>query len=249
MRFLEKIFQSINSQVLPSACIACERYQQHSICAHCLQSLNVNGLFNYECCYQCGITLNAGELKERRCEQCHLHPPYFDETYCLDHYEGALQNALHQLKYQKRLAYAHGLANTWDHLFSKQLKNIRANYLLPVPLSTQKLSVRGFNQSWEIARKMTCNPSIQKLPYALRRHHHEFQQAGGRLAARHLAIAGMFYIDDHFIKVLRGQSIIIFDDVMTSGATLNEIARVLKDNGASHITNWVLLRTVKVPHV
>ncbi|MEY3799126.1 MAG: hypothetical protein RLZZ406_427, partial [Pseudomonadota bacterium] len=43
--------------------------------------------------------------------------------------------------------------------------------------------------------------------------------------------------------------IIIFDDVMTSGATLNEIARILKDNGASHITNWVLLRTAKRPHV
>ena len=59
----------------------------------------------------------------------------------------------------------------------------------------------------------------------------------------------MFYIDPHFIEVLRGQSIIIFDDVLTSRATLNEIARVLKDNGASHITNWVLLRTVKVPYV
>jgi ComF family protein len=249
MRFLEKIFQSINSQVLPSACIVCERYQQHSICAHCLESLNINGLLNYKCCYQCGITLNTAELKERRCEQCNLYPPYFDETFCLDSYEGELKNAVHQLKYQKRLAYAYGLANAWNHLFSKQLKNVKANYLLPVPLCTQKLSARGFNQSWEIARRITCNPSIQKLPYALRRHHHEFQQAGGRLAERYLAIAGMFYIDDHFMEVLQGQSIIIFDDVMTSGATLNEIARILKDNGAPHITNWVLLRTVKVPYV
>ena len=249
MRFLEKIFQSTNSQVLPSACIACERYQQHSICSQCLESLNINSLFNYECCYQCGITLNTSELKEQRCEQCNLHPPYFDETYCLDRYDGVLQNAVHQLKYQKRLVYAHGLAHVWDHLFSQQLKNVKASYLLPVPLSTQKLSARGFNQSWEIARRMTCNPSIQKLPRALKRHHHEFQQAGGRLNARQLAIEDVFYIDDHFIEVLRGQSIIIFDDVMTSGSTLNEIARILKDNGASHITNWVLLRTVKVPYV
>jgi predicted amidophosphoribosyltransferase len=110
MRFLEKIFQSINSQVLPSACIVCERYQQHSICAHCLESLNINGLLNYECCYQCGITLNTAELKERRCEQCNLYPPYFDETFCLDSYEGELQNAVHQLKYQKRMGLQmHGI--------------------------------------------------------------------------------------------------------------------------------------------
>ena len=249
MQFLEKIFQSINSQVLPSACIACERYQQHSLCAHCLQSLNINSLLNYECCYQCGIALNALELKEQRCAQCNLHPPYFDETYCLDRYEGILQHAIHQLKYHKRLTYAYGLANIWNRLFPKQLQNIRASYLLPVPLSTQKLAARGFNQSWEIARRIHCNSGIRKLPNVLKRHHHNHQQAGGKLATRYRAIAGMFYLDNHFIAALRGQSIIIFDDVMTSGATLNEIARVLKDNGASHITNWVLLRTAKLLHV
>ena len=249
MRFLEKLFQFISSQVLPSACIVCEHHQQNSICKYCLESLDADSLLNYECCYQCGITLNTSELEEQRCEQCSIHPPYFDETYCLDRYEGALQHAIHQLKYQKRLAYAHGLANVWNHIFSNQLKKIRANYLLPVPLSTQKLSARGFNQSWEIARRITCNPSIRKLPHAVKRHHHEFQQAGGKLASRNLAIQGVFYVDDHFIELLQDQSIIIFDDVMTSGATLNEIARVLKDNGVSHVTNWVLLRTAKVPHV
>jgi ComF family protein len=209
----------------------------------------MHGLFNYECCHQCGITLNASELKEQRCTQCNLDPPYFDETYCLDRYEGILQHAIHQLKYQKRLAYAHGLANVWNHFFPKQIENIRASYLLPVPLSTQKLSARGFNQSWEIARRISCNSGIRKLPHVLKRHHHKHQQAGGKLETRYLAVAGMFYLDSHFITALRGQSIIIFDDVMTSGATLNEIARVLKDNGASHITNWVLLRTVKLLHV
>jgi ComF family protein len=215
----------------------------------CLESLDANGLLNYECCYQCGIALKVLELEERRCEQCLSDTPYFDETYCLDRYEGVLQNAIHQLKYQKRLAYAHGLANVWNQIFSKRLKHVRASYLLPVPLSTQKLSARGFNQSWEIARRITCNLGIRKLPHALKRHHREFQQAGGKLTSRHLAIQGVFYIDNHFIKLLQGQSVIIFDDVMTSGATLNEIARVLKDNGVSHITNWVLLRTAKVPHV
>lgn len=249
MRFLENIFQSISRQILPSACIVCEHFQQDTICTECLQSLETEGLLNYECCYQCGIALKTLELEERRCEQCIIHPPYFDQTYCLDSYDGVLQHAIHQLKYQKRLAYAHGLANVWNHIFSNQLKTIRANYLLPVPLSAQKLSVRGFNQSWEIARRITCKPTITKHSGALKRYHHEFQQAGGKLTARNLAIQGVFYIDDYFIELFRDQSIIIFDDVMTSGATLNEIARVLKDNGASHVTNWVLLRTAKVPHV
>jgi predicted amidophosphoribosyltransferase len=54
----------------------------------------------------------------------------------------------------------------------------------------------------------------------------------------------MFYINPQFQGQLESTRVIVFDDVMTSGATLNEIARVLKDNGASHVTNWVLLRTL-----
>ncbi|WP_255534074.1 ComF family protein [Polynucleobacter sp. MWH-Berg-3C6] len=214
-----------------------------------MQSLKEDGLFNYECCYQCGISLDRSELEAQRCNQCTIDPPHFDKTYCLDRYGGALQNAIHQLKYQKRLAYAHGLACVWNETFSEQLKTIYANYLLPVPLSTHKLSARGFNQSWEIARRIDCKSSTQKLPHALKRKHHEFGQAGGRLSTRRLAIQGVFYLDIDFIKILRDQRVIVFDDVMTSGATLNEIARVLKDNGVLHVINWVVLRTAKVPHV
>nr|WP_236635598.1 ComF family protein [Polynucleobacter hirudinilacicola] len=214
-----------------------------------MQSLKADSLFNYECCYQCGISLDKSELADQYCKQCKIDPPHFDETYCLDRYEGKLQNAIHELKYHQRLAYAYGLANVWNETFSEQLKAIHANYLLPVPLSTQKLSARGFNQSWEIARRIDCQSTIQKLPYALKREHNEYQQAGGGLDTRRLAIQGVFYIEVGFAEILRGQRVIVFDDVMTSGATLNEIARVLKDNGVSHVINWVVLRTAKVPHV
>ena len=57
------------------------------------------------------------------------------------------------------------------------------------------------------------------------------------------AIQGMFYIEEKYRCLLENQNIIVFDDVMTSGSTLNEIAAVLKDNGASRVINWVLLRT------
>jgi len=204
---------------------------------------------NYECCYQCGIVLQAEEVHELHCIQCKNSRPYFDQTYCLDRYEGVLQNAIHQLKYQKRLTYAHGLASAWNSILSKQLRSICASYLLPVPLSTRKLTVRGFNQSWEIARRIDCSPSIKKLPTVLKRHHHQFQQAGGNLSLRRLSIRDVFYVDHNDLELLQDKSVIVFDDVMTSGATLNEIAKVLKDNGVSRVINWVLLRTAKASNV
>jgi len=55
----------------------------------------------------------------------------------------------------------------------------------------------------------------------------------------------MFYVEAEYIENLRGKSVVVFDDVMTSGATLNEIARILKDNGVSRVVNWVILRAAR----
>jgi ComF family protein len=199
----------------------------------------------YECCYQCGLPLNANELSEHQCRQCKVQAPYFDETICLDRYQGILQDALHQFKYQKRLSYASGLADVWNHLLSTSLISTDAHYLMPVPLSVKKLHARGFNQSWELARKLRCNANLVKLPYTLKRHHHSEHQVGSSRDERYRSIQEMFYIDKEYRECLQNKIVIVFDDVMTSGATLNEIARILKDNQVSRVINWVLLRATK----
>ena len=245
MRFPENIFQAICEQLLPTACIACQEFQKSSLCDRCLNQLRGDGLLNYQCCYQCGIALQASEIAGQRCTQCQTLKPHFDETYCLDRYDGLLQTPLHELKYQKRIAFANALGRTWNLLLSKEFENISADYLLPVPLSIEKLAQRGFNQSWEIAKRIQCGVHIQKSPYVLQRHHHLEKQAGSTLSKRQLAIQGMFYVEERYIEQLAHKTVIVFDDVMTSGATLNEIARVLKDNGVSRVINWALLRAAR----
>jgi len=245
MRFLEKIFQTFSSQVLPTACIACGLFQKLSLCEKCLALLKADSLLNYECCTQCGICLEERELDEQRCSECVSNPPYFDYTFCLDRYAGILQEGLHQLKYQKRLAFAHGLAGAWNQVIASQLIDQHAHYLLPVPLSGEKLLSRGFNQSWEIAQRICCGRHIKKSPYILMRDHYSEQQAGGSFVSRQHAVQGMFYIEPMYLASLENKVVILFDDVMTTGATLNQIASVLKDNGVSRVINWVLLRTSK----
>ena len=245
MQIPENIFQTICEYLLPTACIACQEFQELPICDKCLDSLMGEALCNYQCCYQCGVTLHTSELTQQQCTGCQSIAPYFDETYCLDRYEGILQTPLHELKYQKRIAFANALSYTWNLLLQKELKNISADFLLPVPLSNQKLALRGFNQSWEIAKRIRCGKHIQKSPYIVQRHHYSQHQAGSSLSKRQQAIQGMFYIEASYIKVLQNKTVIVFDDVMTSGATLNEIARVLKDNGVSRVINWVLLRAAR----
>ena len=212
---------------------------------HCSSLLKSEQLLNYECCQKCGHILQANELVAKQCQGCISEPPDFDETYCLDRYDGRLQSALHQLKYQGRLADAHGLASTWNQLMATSLHNLQADFLLPVPLSPEKLCRRGFNQSWELARRIDCEKRIHKNSHILKRHHYIQNQAKESRANRQLAIQGMFYVDPQYQWRLKSATVIVFDDVMTSGATLNEIARVLKDNGVSRVINWVLLRTLR----
>ena len=245
MQLLQKIFQSISAYALPSACIGCRDFQELTICNKCLRLLREEGALAYECCAQCGISLQESEIKDQVCLQCINNPPAFDETFCLDFYDGILQESLHQFKYQKRVTFAHGLAGAWNQLFTDQLNESFADYLLPVPLSIQKLAARGFNQSWELAKLIRCRSSIQKSPYILRRHHYSEHQAGTSAANRPRLIQGMFYIEPMYLDQLENKIVIVFDDVMTSGATLNEIASILKDNGVSRVINWVLLRTSK----
>jgi ComF family protein len=207
--------------------------------------LNHGALYNYQCCYQCGVALQAPEIQQQQCLSCQNSKPYFDETYCLDRYDGSLQNPLHELKYQKRVAFANALSNIWNLLLNRDLQDIPADYLIPVPLSKQKLALRGFNQSWEIARRIACGKHIQKSAQIVQRHHYSQHQAGSSLSNRHLAIQGMFYIESSYLDAIQNKTVIVFDDVMTSGATLNEIAHVLKDNGVSRVINWVLLRATR----
>ena len=243
MRLLKNIFESICANILPTSCIACGVFQELPLCKSCEEAIQITGLFNYECCKQCGITLREIEIPHQCCNSCQKNSPYFDATHCLDRYEGPLQECLHQFKYQKRLAYGNGLAYAWNLFMGSQLENMDAHFLLPVPLSKQKLCTRGFNQSWEIAKRIHCGGHIEKLPQILLRHHHYQHQALASKVIRHQTVQDMFYLEKKHASIFRDRTIIVFDDVMTSGATLNEIARILKDNGASRVINWVLLRT------
>jgi ComF family protein len=120
-----------------------------------------------------------------------------------------------------------------------------ATILLPVPLSTQKLSQRGFNQSWEIARRIRLPPSFFPIGNALGRHHSNTNQVQQNRLDRQTALRHAFYIHPEALAKINNKSIVVFDDVMTTGSTLHEIATLLKDNGARSVVNWVVLRALK----
>jgi predicted amidophosphoribosyltransferase len=88
-------------------------------------------------------------------------------------------------------------------------------------------------------------PSFQQIANVLGRHHSDANQVEQNRLDRQTGLRDAFYIHPEALPKIKNKSIIVFDDVMTTGSTLQEIATLLKDNGACSVVNWVVLRTLK----
>lgn len=120
----------------------------------------------------------------------------------------------------------------------------KIDLLIPMPMHSTRLKERGFNQALELARIVAKNMQLQLDYTACQRTKLTPPQASLPLKERIKNISGVFDCQ----KSLQGLNIAIVDDVMTTGASLNELAKTLKQAGASHVECWVIARTLPKPY-
>ena len=185
-----------------------------------------------EPCPRCALPSPAGAV----CGSCLNRPPHFDTTLALWRYEFPCDRLVQALKYRARLALAEFFAR---NLASRPLPEI--DLVVPMPLHPRRLAERGFNQALEIARGVARRLGRPIEPRCALRVKNTLPQARLPFDERAKNVRGAF-----LCKLdLSGASIAVVDDVMTTGATLNELARVLKRAGATRVENLVIARTVK----
>jgi predicted amidophosphoribosyltransferase len=107
----------------------------------------------------------------------------------------------------------------------------------------KKLHHRGFNQAWEFCKIMSRRLKIDSDPFVLGRNHTDGNQVHASREERLTRLINTFRVNPKSLDRIANQNILIIDDVMTTGATLNVMAKVLKDFGAQSVHNWVILRT------
>jgi ComF family protein len=115
--------------------------------------------------------------------------------------------------------------------------------LLPVPLSKARLRERGYNQSWELARRAANHLNRPAHAHMLSRLKDTPHQLALPLNQRAANVRGAFAVDPRWSDMLKGRNIALIDDVMTTGATAGEAARVLRETGAASVQVWVVART------
>jgi ComF family protein len=184
-----------------------------------------------EACPRCALPSPAGAV----CGSCLRHPPHFDGTLALWRYEFPCDRLVQALKYRARLALAGYFARA---LASRGLPEV--DLIVPMPLHRRRLAERGFNQALEIARGVARHLGVRIEPRGVLRIRDTAPQTGLPYEDRATNVRGAFQCR----LELAGASIAVVDDVMTTGATLNEVARVLKHAGAARVENLVIARTV-----
>jgi ComF family protein len=199
------------------------------LCAACEADLPRLGA---ELCPRCALDSPGGAI----CGRCLARPPHYDATVAALAYRFPADVLVQALKFRGELALAPLLAR----LLAERLgAAARAQFVVPVPLSRARLAERGHNQALEIARHVARATATRLAPQLCERVRDTPAQSGLERAERAKNVRGAFRAGG----LVAGAAIAVLDDVMTSGATLEELARTLKQAGAASVVNWVVART------
>ena len=187
------------------------------------------------CCPRCALPNATGEL----CGRCLKKPPHFDAALAAYRYDFPADKLIQSFKYGHRLA----LGDYFGRELARLGATLAADLIMPLPLHDERLRQRGFNQALELSRALA---DARRLPIdasSCRRTRNTPAQAGLAWRERVKNLRHAFACNTD----LSGARIILIDDVMTTGASLDEFARTLKLHGAAEVTALVLARALPRP--
>ena len=219
--------------VLPAHCLLCAQDggAQRDLCAGCAGDL----VGNERSCPRCALPLAT---PAPLCGDCLRSTPPFAAAFAPYLYVHPLDLLVTKLKFGRSLAAGRVLSELWFDAIAVR-RPVLPDLFVPVPMHTSRLRERGYNQALEIARHLARTTGARLAPEACERARDTPAQIGLPWAERAANVRGAFRAQGS----LEGATVAVLDDVMTTGATLDEIAGALKRSGASYVVNWVVART------
>jgi ComF family protein len=239
------IFVKFLELVYPPRCSLCQAFLTDGkggvihFCDACLNSLVK---ISSPRCPVCGIPFVSKVEEDHLCGECLKKRPYFDALAAPYLYEGGIMHAIHQVKYQGKTHIAESLGGLLAPFARERFGETKGFLMMPVPLHPRRLRERGFNQSLVLAGSVGPVLGTRLDFMSLRRVKYTQPQTGLKRDERQRNVKGAFGIGGS--PDMKGKTVILVDDVATTGNTLNECARVLKKAGCDRIYCLTLARAV-----
>lgn len=191
-------------------------------------------------CSICGLEPSTDIKHTFICEDCLTHKPHFDFARHALPFDGVIRKIIHDYKYHKAIWLKNDLVDILEALVRNTLDIRDIDLIIPVPLSKPKFILRGFNQSAIISKELAKRLSIPYSENYLIRINDTPTQTHLGIEGRKKNIKGAFKVVEP--NNIRERRILIVDDVMTTGTTLNEIATILKHQGAQAVWGIAIAR-------
>jgi ComF family protein len=236
MNVVDAWLTRVQAVLWPPVCVLCRGTGQPpllDICAECAADLPIN----VPACRVCAQPLSDA-ASDVPCGACLRRSPRFDAAYCAFRYAYPVDHLVQGIKYHGAVAQGRVLGE----LLAQSLQRTRVaplpELIVPVPLAPRRFRERGYNQAIELGRCVEKRLRIPLRADVVVRLRETREQAALDKRERRKNIRGAFDV----VRALPGKHIAVIDDVITTGSTVNELARVLKKAGARRVEVWAVAR-------
>jgi len=240
---MKKILKNSIDFLFPKTCLFCGNYISSSemskyLCTVCYQKIK---FIEPPICEKCGLPVNSGEKYCQRCTD-NKEKVYYNLIRGITYFEEPIKKCIHMLKYKGKEYLGFFLSDFFINYLQKNNYLLNVDLVTPVPIHYLRKFKRGFNQSELIAKLISKKFNIEYDNLNLYRKKLTKPQAKLNREERLLNINEAFAVRDS--GYFMGKSVLIVDDVSTTGETINQCAKVLKQSGAKNIFGLTLARDI-----
>lgn len=233
MRMLNRLINGLMDILYPKKCLACKEKINPAatndfVCLQCWGNIKKN---MPPFCHSCGRHLNTKVSTKSICNICIKEPLFFDRAFCPCAYDGVIKKLVWEFKYKNKDYLGKVLSRLMIDFIREYDFGIEyMDLVIPIPLHNARLREREFNQAQVLGDLIAGELNKDISPDTLIRTQPTKSQTGQKNPERFLNVAGSFSLNRR--SSVQGKNILLIDDVLTTGATASEAARVLKNSGA-----------------